>query len=426
MKPLSEKVVIVGAGPAGLLLAHYLLRRGYRVDIYDRRPDPRQGAANQQRTFPISLQARGRQALQGIPGLEAALMKHGVLCQGTCLHRQRSVRTIQRRNPVLAIDRNQLVRVLLEQLVSRYPDSTQLQLMFGCSCQEINFAAQTLRFQTRAGGHFTVSYRWVIGADGAGSQIRQELTRHGDLHCQQTRVPDAYKSIFLSRINSQLGVELAANFIHVSNLGNDVRIILAPQPGDRLHGAFIFNGEHNPLEGLTTGAEVLQYFADRLPNFRPLLSQTEAEALLQRPAARLWAVECDRFHAGERMLILGDAAHAVSPAIGQGCNAALEDAAALNQLLDRYGDDWSQVLWRFSQLRVPEAHALRQLSDYTFPRGRGLGVEFFLQLLVRRKLHEWFPRWFSPFVFDLILDTDLAYTEVLRRSRGWIERVKRG
>jgi kynurenine 3-monooxygenase len=69
----SQTIVIVGAGPAGLLLAHYLLRRSYRVEIYDRRPDPRQITPDQQRSFPISLQHRGRQALQGIPGLEEAI-----------------------------------------------------------------------------------------------------------------------------------------------------------------------------------------------------------------------------------------------------------------------------------------------------------------------------------------------------------------
>ena len=37
-----QTIVIIGAGPTGLLLAHYLLARGqYRVEIYERRADPR-------------------------------------------------------------------------------------------------------------------------------------------------------------------------------------------------------------------------------------------------------------------------------------------------------------------------------------------------------------------------------------------------
>ena len=55
-----QKITIIGAGPAGLLLAHYLLSRGdYQVEIYERRSDPRLVEQSKQRVFPVSLQARG-------------------------------------------------------------------------------------------------------------------------------------------------------------------------------------------------------------------------------------------------------------------------------------------------------------------------------------------------------------------------------
>lgn len=88
----SQKTVIVGAGPAGLLLAHYLLTRHYTVEIYDRRPHPRTVAPEQSRSFPISLQERGRQALQNIPGLEDAIAHHSIFCQGTVPSQKRHAR----------------------------------------------------------------------------------------------------------------------------------------------------------------------------------------------------------------------------------------------------------------------------------------------------------------------------------------------
>lgn len=423
--PPSQTIVIVGAGPAGLLLAHYLLRRGYPVQIYDRRPDPRQIAPDQQRSFPISLQYRGRRALQGIPGLEEAIAEYSVLCRGTYLHRKGKARRIPRKHPILTVDRNRLVLVLLEQLVARYPDSERLSLTFDCPCQGVNSQGRTVSFQADDGQSFSVNYDCLIGADGARSAVRAALVAEHGLNCQQTYVRDAYKSIFLARTNPQQGVELALDFIHACNMGGDARILLAPQPGDQMHGAFIFNAKNSPFDGLKTKADVLDYFATYLPTFRPLLSEVEAEALLHRPTARLTTVTCDRFHQGDRILILGDAAHAVSPSIGQGCNSALQDVACLNQLLDQYQDDWAQVLPQFSQQRVVEAHALRDLSDYSFPRSKSLVVEFFLRLTLGRKLHQWFPQRFSPFVFDLVLDTDLDYSEVLRLSQGWINKVKR-
>ncbi|MGK7919587.1 MAG: FAD-dependent oxidoreductase [Trichodesmium sp.] len=79
---MFKKVVIIGAGPCGLLLAHYLLGRDdkYQVDMYERRGDPRQTAFSNTRTFPIALSLRGQNALQKIDGLwetVIALRRHG-------------------------------------------------------------------------------------------------------------------------------------------------------------------------------------------------------------------------------------------------------------------------------------------------------------------------------------------------------------
>jgi kynurenine 3-monooxygenase len=141
--------------------------------------------------------------------------------------------------------------------------------------------------------------------------------------------------------------------------------------------------------------------------------------------AKVLTVRCDRFHNGDSVLLIGDAAHAVSPSIGQGCNSSLEDVLILGQLLEQYGDDWAKILPLFSEQRVPDAHALRELSDYSFPRTKLLVVEFFLRLTLLRLFHQWFPHLVKPFVFDLVFDTDLPYSQVLSLSQGWIHKVKR-
>ena len=308
-----QKIVIVGAGPAGLLLAHYLLRRQqYHIEIYDRRPDLRQVDHNEQRSFPISLQKRGRKALQGIPELEATVAKYAMICQGTMIHGKKKSRDIQRKNEILTIDRNRLVLALLEQLTKTYAEAV-LKLQFDCLCQKVDTNHQTVSFQTATGQTLTVNYDRLVGADGARSQVRQQLVDHHGLTCEKTYVPDAYKSIFLARTNPEKEITLAPDRIHTSNIGRGSRLVLAPQPNDHLHGALIFNVEKNPLEPFTTKEEILTYFDEKLPVFRQLMSAAEAEELLHRPVARLVTVKCDRFHQGEQILLVGDAAHAVSP-----------------------------------------------------------------------------------------------------------------
>ncbi|MEM9215249.1 MAG: NAD(P)/FAD-dependent oxidoreductase [Cyanobacteria bacterium P01_F01_bin.150] len=431
----SQRVVIVGAGPAGLLLTHYLLRRGYTVEIYEQRPDPREVDPSQRRSFPITLQQRGRTGLQGISGLEESIGQYSTFCQGTVVHSKNKARDIKRNNVLLTVDRNQLTLALLQHLTEQYA-STTFTLRFNCVCQSIDIAQRVVTFKdkqaedTNRDGFaasdrlFTVSFDRLVGADGANSRVRQELVEHHQLGCTQTLISDAYKSLFLARTNPEQDIALAPDRLHTANTGTSGRVVLAPQPGDRLHGAFVFNAEKNPFASFTTKEDVLTFFEEKLPTFRPLLSDTDAEGLLQRPVARLTTVKCDRLHEGDRVLLIGDAAHAVSPSIGQGCNAALEDVAIIDQLLDRYQDDWSQALPQFSQRRVPDAHALIDLSDHAFPRSKMLVAEFFLRLIVGRKLNKWFPQWFKPFLLDLVVDSDLPYAEVLKLSQGWVNKVK--
>lgn len=93
---MVQKIVIIGSGPAGLLLAHYLSHRGnYQIDIYERRDDPRLSDVSGDRTFPISLQERGRKALRAIVGLEEAIAAESVFCHGTIMHAEKGKRHIQ-------------------------------------------------------------------------------------------------------------------------------------------------------------------------------------------------------------------------------------------------------------------------------------------------------------------------------------------
>lgn len=420
-----QKVVIIGAGPSGLLLAHYILQRQqYVVEIYERRPDPRLVDASQDRTFPISLQERGRKALRAIPGLEDAIAEHSVFCRGTIVYQGKDkARRIPRENAILSIDRNRLVTVLLQQL-AQY-SAEQIQVRFSCTCVQIDGATQTITLQPENGELFTTHYDCLVGADGARSPVRNYLAESAGLQVEQRYISDLYKSVFLNRCNPAAGLDLEADKIHSSSVDNKTRMILVPQPGDRLNGVIIFNQDDHQIENLSSSDEVLAFFQTHFPIFGQLMSPEEATAFLQRPIAQVLTVRCDRFHEGDQILLIGDSAHAVSPSIGQGCNSSLQDVLIFGQLLEQYEDDWAQALPAFSQQRLPDAHALQELSDYSFPRTKRLVAEFFLRLTLSRLLHRWFPRQVPLFLFDLILDTDLPYSEVLRLHQGWVHKVKR-
>ncbi|MGK7889651.1 MAG: FAD-dependent oxidoreductase [Leptolyngbyaceae cyanobacterium] len=426
---MLQKIVIVGAGPAGLLLAHYLLARGnYQVEIYERRPDPRCAEPSSQRTFPISLQVRGLQAIQAIPGLAKVLEQQGIWSPGALMHGKKGQpRAIDRTTPLLLLDRNQITTVLLEQLLEQHSPE-RLSVHFDCACHDVDQNSQTVTLHRANGEPFTVSFDRLVAADGARSQVRQVLVDDGQMQCEQTLVPDAYTSVFARRISPDQQVELAGDRIHTWSLGQGIRLLMAPQPGDWLHGTLIFPPDQNPLDSLNSGEEVLDYFKTTCPSFAPLMTLEAAEELRHRPVSRILTVKCDRMNVGDTILLLGDAVHAVSPSVGQGCNSSLQDVQVFANLLEQYQDDWSQALPACTAQRLADVHALRDLSDYTFPRSKRMGIEFILRLIVGKKLEQWMPqvakRIVKPLPMALLMEGDLSYSDVLQQTQWWINRVR--
>ncbi|MGD1805466.1 FAD-dependent oxidoreductase [Dapis sp. BLCC M126] len=420
-----QKVVIIGAGPVGLLLAHYLLsRRNYQVEIYESRLDPRLAEQSSQRTFPIALQSRGLNAIEQIFGLKVALAKKGVWSQGVLIYpKQGKPRQINRKMPTLLIDRNQLSLVLLEHLLEQYSQEL-LTVKFDCPCVDINPETQEAILESKNGERFTAKYDRLVGADGVRSLVREVLSARADIQCQKNFIPDVYKSLHVPRIAPDKTVELAGNYVHTSTLGKGIRLVLAPQPDDWLHGTLIFPPDNNPLENCTTDEAVLAYFQDNIAFIKPVMRLEDAAMLRQQPVSKIMTVKCDRMHVGDRILLVGDAAHAVSPSIGQGCNASLQDVQVFAQCLDRYEDKWEEALPAFTVERLSDVHALRELSDYSFPRSKSMMLEFVFRLTVGKKLRPWFPLLTNPLPMELIMESELPYSEVLKRGQGWINRVR--
>jgi len=83
--PTRPHFVLIGSGLAGSLLAAYLGRRGYEVDLYEKRPDPRAGNFVGGRSINLALSTRGIHALQQI-GLADEVLKHAIPMRGRMIH----------------------------------------------------------------------------------------------------------------------------------------------------------------------------------------------------------------------------------------------------------------------------------------------------------------------------------------------------
>ncbi|KAF3886167.1 MULTISPECIES: FAD-dependent oxidoreductase [Nostocales] len=429
---MTEKVVIVGAGPSGLLLSHYLLRRSdkYQIEIYERRGDPRLVSFPKYRTYSLALSPRGINALKNIAGLEEAVRAVSVEVSGTVIH-QKNGKTLFKRlkTPQLTLDRTNLAIAILQKLTSSY-DSSRVTINFDSKCTQVDFAAKTVTFESHSSEQPNlkyVNYDLLIGADGASSAVREELLKTEGFEYEQKYFYKDYKSIFLSPTESESKIQLQPGNLHSwrLRLNNATNLLLLSQLDGSWSGVINFPHGKNQIAELSTKQKVLQYFYENFPEIAGAIADEEAEAFVSRPISRVVSVSCNCFHHGDSVLLIGDAAHAVPPSIGQGCNSALEDVVVFDALLDEYSDNLAEALEQFTIRRRPDAWALVELSNYTMPLSGKLFVEFLLRTRFSTIMHKIFPKYFQPFLFDLITESTIPYSQILDCYRDWIDKVKK-
>ncbi|MBV8884104.1 MAG: FAD-dependent monooxygenase, partial [Chroococcidiopsidaceae cyanobacterium CP_BM_RX_35] len=190
-------------------------------------------------------------------------------------------------------------------------------------------------------------------------------------------------------------------------------------------GLLFFPKNEKKVVGLSSTEEVMTFFRQNMPEVAHLLSKTEAEAFLKRPLSTQLKTRCNRYHYGNSVLIMGDAAHAVSSSLGQGCNNAFEDVMVFDSLLDEYADEWAAAMEQFTIRRKPDAYALWELDTNVFPVSKTLFIEFMVRESFAKIMNKLFPQFFLPPLREVLATTALPYSEIHKSYQGWISKVKK-
>jgi kynurenine 3-monooxygenase len=137
-------------------------------------------------------------------------------------------------------------------------------------------------------------------------------------------------------------------------------------------------------------------------------------------------VRCSPWHVGGRVVLIGDACHAVVPFLGQGMNAAFEDCTVLGECLARHQPDWERAFRDYESRRKENVDTLADLAIDNFleMRDKVSSQAFRLRKKADIVLNRLFPRRYLP-LYTLVTFTRTPYAEALRRVRRQ-ERVVRG
>jgi len=407
----KEPVNIVGAGLAGALLAVLLARRGFAIRLFERRPDPRQREQERGRSINLALAARGIRALEQA-GLIERIRPLLIPMRGRMVHDRAGATTLhpygQRDEEVIySVGRAALNRLLIEEATQH----AGVTVRFNQTCLGAFPARDTLRFRdVNTSSDHDVPLTPTIATDGAGSAIRSSLASAGHLTVREEFLDHDYKELTIPPAAAHV---LDRNALHVWPRGGFMLIALPNTDGSFTATLFLARQGPNSFASLGSAPE---FFRREFPDAIPLIPDLDTE-FAEHPQGQLGTVHTSPFNVGGRVLLLGDAAHAIVPFHGQGMNAAFEDCLALDGLLDRHAT-LEAVFEQFSRDRGPNAAAIAQmaLENYTEMRDTVLDPRFVRQKELALELERLFPRRFIPRYAMVMFHPEIPYAEALKRG----------
>jgi kynurenine 3-monooxygenase len=405
--------VIIGGGLAGSLLAIILARRGFQPTVFERSPAFAARPQAQGRSINLALAERGLRALQ-LAGVMERVQPLLIPMRGRMIHEAdgQSLLPYGQRpeEQIYSVSR----ALLNFQLYQAAQVDYGVRYQFDSPCRSVDPESGTVTIQ-HDGASIRVAADVIFALDGAGSIIRRALTGAGYLQGSEDLLDHGYKELTIAPRDG--GYALEPHALHIWPRGGYMLIALPNL--DRSFTATLFL-EHSGAPGfaqLKTPQQFAAFFADSFPDALPLIRDLDAQ-FLENPTGEMGTVRTRPWSFGSRFLLMGDAAHAIVPFHGQGMNAAFEDCAVMDEMIEKFSNDWPVVFERFEDRRVHNTAAIADmaLENYLEMRDTVRDPKFALRKRVSFELEQRFPDRFIPRYSMVMFHPEISYSEAQRRG----------
>ncbi|KAF5914085.1 hypothetical protein HPG69_010244, partial [Diceros bicornis minor] len=436
----------------GSLNACFLAKRNFQVDVYEAREDIRLAEFARGRSINLALSYRGRQALKAI-GLEDQLKNHtlksipilfarcrvieievdisalfqiisrGIPMRARMLHslsgKKSAIPYGTKSQYILSISRENLNKDLLT-AVEKYPNA---KVHFGHRLLKCNPEEGRLTVLGSDKVPKDVTCDLIVGCDGAYSTVRTHLMKKPRFDYSQQYIPHGYMELTIPPKDGDYAME--PNYLHIWPR-NTFMMIALPNTNKSFTCTLFMPFEE--FEKLLTSSDVLAFFQKYFPDSIPLIGeQALAQDFFLLPAQPMISVKCSSFHLKSHCVLMGDAAHAIVPFFGQGMNAGFEDCLVFDELMDKFNNDLSMCLPEFSRIRIPDDHAISDLSMYNYieMRAHVNSRWFIFRKNIERLLHTIMPSTFIP-LYTMVTFSRIRYHEAVLRWHWQRKVVNKG
>ena len=413
-----RKIVIVGAGASGPVMAVMLARRGHEVEVYERREDMRRQGNVAGRSVNITLAERGLRVLKAVGVPYDELMRLTVPLKGRMVHTGNGRLKFQaygqtEREVIYSVMRND-VNVMLLDLLEREPG---VKLFFGRQCVGLDKQSGVVTFRKAATGEgLQVKADVVIGADGTFSTVRRHMQRGLRADYTQMFLEAGYRELKIPAAPDS-SYRLGHNVLHVWPRGECLLLAMANADGTFTCTCILpFEGERG-FQSLDTEERVMEFFRENFADAVPLVPRL-GEEFMKAATAEFITTTTSRWYYEDKVVLLGDACHTVTPFYGQGMNAALEDCMVLDRCIEQYGDDWKSAFAEFQSARKRHTDALAKLSvsNYYELCDKARMPRVALQKKIDFALHRLFPSRWVP-LYTMISHSMTPYADAVDKAR---------
>ena len=414
---MGTKFTLIGSGLAGGLLAAYLGRRGYDVDLYERRADPREGNIVGGRSINLALSTRGIHALEQL-GIADEVLQHAIPMRGRMIHDKSgnlhfAPYDFDPNKHINSIGRAALNTTVIE-AAQRYPN---VRVHFNHRCTDVDLDEATAHLlNTQTNTTSAVRTDAVVGVDGAFSAVRQSMQKKlKQFAYDESYLPHGYKELAIPPgLDGSWQMEKEA--LHIWPRKSFMMIAL-PNP-DGSFTCTLFWEFEGPRSFKTTKTDndVRRFFDDEFPDAVPLMPKL-LEEFRSNPTGSLVTIRCAPWYYKDKVALVGDAAHAVVPFYGQGMNAAFEDCVVLDECLAEFPQDRQRAFTEYFARRKENADALADLAIGNFieMRDKTASRTFRAKKKLDHLLEAALPGIYLP-LYTMVTFTRIPYAKAAHRA----------
>lgn len=442
-----KRLAVIGCGPTSLTLALAFEKLGYNIDIYEKRESL---AFDANQAFLYLIDGRGQRILKELNVLD------DVKKDSVSSYTFQNLTEIKANNEINilklpTLNANSLEKYwvprhqFINTLYTKVMQKTAIKVHFNSKLEDIYYDADELKLELSSSSLNTIKYDYIFGCDGVNSQVRNILINKFKINddknfnvCSYTSESTGlrYKIIPLQsnfKYNNITSISTTAYAIRSASTKPNQRLSLGllPFTNNQPRTANIIVKKDHEIWKLKSYDDHLKFFEKSFPQLTILNNLINKEDLVSFSSSQggvfpkiQYAKSLFRnLNNNKGIVLIGDAAHAFPPDLGQGVNSGLEDVHVIYNEMLSHNNNFDKALDKYEKIRLPDIKALCKIMVFGYPtQYKGIAVFkdtlWKMNFLMRFLLNKIAPQFFSLPAFILIQDESLSYSNILKIVNG--------